>query len=168
MFVEIVFLYREFVDALVPWFAQHASGHFELGVGGTIGIAAVVWLGIRSLSWFLFAGAGTPTILAIIQGQGVGDPDALGAPKAEFHLFTENFMNHLRQEFEWAGVEGQRLMDAFLVPPMQVVAAALNFVTTRPANRHLRDLPLQSVADFKDARTLTGELGEPANQQEAA
>jgi len=167
MFVEIVFLYREFVDALVPWFAQHASGHFELGVGGTIGIAALVWLGVRSMSWFLFAGAGTPTILAIIQGQGVGDPAALGVPKAEFHLFTENFLNHLRQEFEWAGVEGQRLLDAFLVPPMQVVAAALNFVTLLAANRHLLDLPLQSVADFKDARTLNGELADPGNQEAA-
>ncbi|TMQ49537.1 MAG: hypothetical protein E6K72_12245 [Candidatus Eisenbacteria bacterium] len=26
LFVEVVFLYREFVDALVPWFAQHTSG----------------------------------------------------------------------------------------------------------------------------------------------
>ena len=36
MFVEVVFLYREFVDALVPWFAQHTSGNFELGIFGTL------------------------------------------------------------------------------------------------------------------------------------
>ena len=30
--VETVFLYREFVDALVPWFAQHAGDDFELGL----------------------------------------------------------------------------------------------------------------------------------------
>src|SRR4029077_21207983 len=34
LFVEVVFFYREFMDALVPWFAQHASGHFELGIAG--------------------------------------------------------------------------------------------------------------------------------------
>ncbi len=73
MFVEIVFLYREFVDALVPWFAQHTSGKFELGIVGTLAIAGVIWLGLRSLSWFLFASAGTPTIMAIIQRQGVGN-----------------------------------------------------------------------------------------------
>src|SRR6266850_6778628 len=32
MFVEVVFLYREFVDALVPWFAQHTSGNLDLGI----------------------------------------------------------------------------------------------------------------------------------------
>ena len=165
LFVEVVFLYREFVDALVPWFAQHAGAHFDLGIGGTLAIAGLVWLGVRSLSWFLFASAGTPTILAIISGQGVmGNPG--GAPPAEFKLFSDGFSNQLRTEFEWAGNEGQKLLDAFLVPPMQMVAATLNFVTMMCANRHLLDLPLNSIQDFKDARTLQAEL-DPGNQQVA-
>src|SRR5215471_12852817 len=165
LFVEVVFLYREFVDALVPWFAQHAGAHFDLGIGGTLAIAGLVWLGVRSLSWFLFASAGTPTILAIISGQGVlGNPG--GAPPAEFKLFSDGFSTQLRTEFEWAGNEGQKLVDAFLVPPMQMVAAALNFVTMMCANRHLLDLPLNSIQDFKDARTLQAEL-DPGNQQVA-
>ena len=165
LFVEVVFLYREFVDALVPWFAQHAGAHFDLGIGGTLAIAGLVWLGVRSLSWFLFAGAGTPTILAIISGQGVmGNPG--GAPPAEFKLFSDGFSTQLRTEFEWAALEGQKLLDAFLVPPMQMVAAALNFVTMMCANRHLLDLPLNSIQDFKDARTLQAEL-DPGNQQVA-
>ena len=165
LFVEVVFLYREFVDALVPWFAQHAGAHFDLGIGGTLAIAGLVWLGVRSLSWFLFASAGTPTILAIISGQGVmGNPG--GAPPAEFKLVSDGFSTQLRTEFEWAALEGQKLLDAFLVPPMQMVAAALNFVTMMCANRHLLDLPLNSIQDFKDARTLQAEL-DPANQQVA-
>ena len=75
-------------------------------------------------------------------------------------LFSESFTGRLRKEFEWVATEGERLLDAFLVPPMQVVAAALNFVTLLVANRHLLDLPLQSVRDFKDARTLAKELTE--------
>jgi hypothetical protein len=54
--------------------------------------------------------------------------------------------------------EGQLLLDSFLVPPMQMVAAGLNFVTMLAANRHLLDLPLRSVRDFKDARALVTEL----------
>ena len=165
LFVEVVFLYREFVDALVPWFAQHAGAHFDLGIGGTLAIAGLVWLGVRSLSWFLFAGAGTPTILAIISGQGVMAAPP-GTPPDEFKLFSDGFSNQLRTEFEWAGNEGQKLLDAFLVPPMQMVAATLNFVTMMCANRHLLDLPLNSIQDFKDARTLQAEL-DPANQQVA-
>jgi hypothetical protein len=42
---------------------------------------------------------------------------------------------------------------------MQVIAAALNFVTLLVANRHFLDLPLNSIKDFKDARALANELG---------
>jgi len=161
MFVEVVFLYREFVDALVPWFAQHTSGNFELGIFGTLLIAGVTWLGLRSLTWFLFAAAGTPTMMAIIQGQGVGSRDASGGSSPEFRFFSGNFTGQLRKEFDWVGAEGERLLDAFLVPPMQVVAGALNFVTLLVANRHFLDLPLQTVRDFKDARSLVAELSGP-------
>jgi len=157
LFVEVVFLYREFVDALVPWFAQHTSGKFELGIAGTLAIAGLTWLGIRSLSWFLFASSGTPTIMAIIQGQGVGS-GASGGAKQPLSLFSDGFAAQLKKEFAWVGDEGERLLSAFLVPPMQVVAAALNFITLLVANRHLLDLPLQSIKDFKDARTLVKEL----------
>ena len=68
LFVEVVFLYREFVDSLVPWFDQHTSGDFELGIVGTLAIASLAWLGIRGMSWVLFASHGTPLIMAIIQG----------------------------------------------------------------------------------------------------
>jgi hypothetical protein len=160
MFVEIVFLYREFVDALVPWFAQHTSGNFDLGIVGTLLIAGLTWLGIRSLSWFLFASSGTPTIMAIIQRQGVGSRESSNGTPPVATLFSKDFTARLRQEFQWVGEEGERLLDAFLVPPMQVVAGALNFVTLLVANRHLLELPLQSVRDFKDARTLVKELNE--------
>ena len=153
-----MFLYREFVDALVPWFAQHTSGNFDLGIGGTLAIAGVTWLGIRSLTWFLFASSGTPTMMAIIQRQGVGTRDAAGVAPHGFKFFSESFAGQLRSEFQWVGAEGERLLESFLVPPMQVVAAALNFVTLLVANRHLLDLPLRTVQDLKDARQLVAEL----------
>jgi hypothetical protein len=161
MFVEVVFLYREFVDALVPWFAQHTSGKFELGIAGTLAIAGFTWLGIRSLSWFLFASAGTPTIMAIIKGQGLaaGGGGGTGQPLS---LFSPGFVAQVKQEFDWVADAGEQLVNAFLVPPMQLVAAALNFVTLLIANRHFMDLPLKSIKDFKDARALANELGAAA------
>jgi hypothetical protein len=157
MFVEVVFLYREFVDALVPWFAQHTSGDFELGVAGTLGIAGATWLGIRSMTWFLFATAGTPTLMAIIQRRGVGAPETPSAVRPGFRFFSDGFTNQLQRELSWVGTEGERLIDAFLVPPMQVVAAALNFVTLLVANRHFVELPLETVRDLTDARSLVVE-----------
>jgi len=167
MFVEVVFLYREFVDALVPWFAQHTSSNFDLGIVGTLAIAGVTWLGLRSLTWFLFASSGTPTIMAIIQRQGVGSRESNNGAPPVTTLFSKDFTAKLRQEFAWVGEEGERLLDSFLVPPMQVVAGALNFVTLLVSNRHFIELPLQSVRDFKDARTLVKELGGPRIQKAA-
>jgi len=158
LFVEVVFLYREFVDALVPWFAQHTSGKFELGIAGTLLIAGLTWLGIRSLSWFLFASAGTPTIMAIINGKGLAASGG-GGSQAPLTLFSPGFSAQIRQEFDWVGEAGERLVSAFMVPPMQVIAAALNFVTLLVSNQHFLDLPLNSIKDFKDARALAIQLG---------
>jgi hypothetical protein len=160
LFVEVVFLYREFVDALVPWFAQHTSGKFELGIAGTLAIAGLTWLGIRSLSWFLFASAGTPTIMAIIKGQGLAATGG-GGSQPPLSLFSPGFSAQIRQEFDWVAEAGERLVSAFLVPPMQVIAAALNFVTLLVSNQHFLDLPLNSIKDFKDARALAIHLGNP-------
>ena len=41
MMVEVMFLYREFVDSLVPWLAQYSEG-FELGIFWTIAISMFV------------------------------------------------------------------------------------------------------------------------------
>jgi len=160
LFVEVVFLYREFVDALVPWFAQHTSGKFELGIAGTLAIAGLTWLGIRSLSWFLFASAGTPTIMAIIKGQGLVASGG-GGQQQPLSLFSPGFAAQIKKEFDWVADAGERLVSAFLVPPMQVIAAALNFVTLLVSNQHFLDLPLNSIKDFKDARALAIHLGNP-------
>jgi hypothetical protein len=160
LFVEVVFLYREFVDALVPWFAQHTSGKFELGIAGTLAIAGLTWLGIRSLSWFLFASAGTPTIMAIINGKGLTASGG-GGSQPPLSLFSPGFSAQIKQEFDWVGEAGERLVSAFLVPPMQVIAAALNFVTLLISNQHFLELPLNSIKDFKDARALAIQLGSP-------
>ena len=95
MSVEVMFLYREFVDSLVPWFAQYSQG-FELGLFWTIAIAALAWFGIRSISWFLFAGAGTPTILSIIQGKGLGSRPAPEAEEKPSTLFSAHFIASIK------------------------------------------------------------------------
>ena len=44
---------------------------FHLGIFGTLAIAGFAWLGIRGMTWFLFAQSGTPTIMALIQRTGL-------------------------------------------------------------------------------------------------
>lgn len=145
MFVEIVFLYREFVDSLVPWFAQH-SENFELGIVGTLVVAGVTWLGVRGLSWFLFAAHGTPMIMAVIRGSGVRAHSSGGASRADHQLaITAHLIDQIIKELGAVVKLGEELLGSFLIPPLQVFAAAINFCTLLVTGQHLFELPFKSI-----------------------
>ncbi len=146
LFVEVIFLYREFVDALVPWFAQY-SENFELGVFWTLAISAFVWFGIRSLSWILFAAHGTPTIMAVIQGKGLALAKRRESASLPRSPLSTNFMNKIKEDMIWIQKAGDDLLASFILPPLQVIAAAINFCTLLVSGKHLFELPLKSMDD---------------------
>ncbi|MCH8021816.1 hypothetical protein IH785_18465 [candidate division KSB1 bacterium] len=152
LFVEVVFLYREFVDALVPWFAQY-SENFELGIFWTLAIAAFVWFGIRSLSWFLFAAHGTPTIMAVIQGKGLALAERRESAPLPRSPLSTNFMNKIKEDMIWIQKAGDDLLASFILPPLQVIAAAINFCTLLVSGKHLFELPIKSIPDAIQIRT---------------
>lgn len=144
LFVEVVFLYREFVDSLVPWFAQY-SENFELGIFWTLAISCFVWFGIRSLSWFLFAAHGTPTILSVIQGKGIVLSRRDEIPRSPFLEVSSDFMSRIKKETSWIQGKGEELLASFILPPLQVVAAAINFCTLLISTNHLFELPFNNI-----------------------
>jgi hypothetical protein len=155
LFVEVMFLYREFVDALSPWLAQQSEG-FELGIFWTLAISAFAWFGIRSVSWFLFAAHGTPAIMAVIQGKGlllkVGND--LVAAKASPIEFSSDFMKKIKADTAWIEEKGEEIFGAFILPPLQVLAAAINFFTLLISSSHLFDLPFKDVSAIMDTKVL--------------
>jgi hypothetical protein len=153
LMVEVLFLYREFVDSLVPWLAQYSEG-FELGVFWTIAISCFVWFGIRSLSWFLFASHGTPTIMAVIRGEGLGSEKKRIQPRVRLVDISFDFMERIRKDSAWIEKKGEALLAAFMLPPLQVIAAALNFLTLLFVGRHLFDLPFKTLDDIKDSSKI--------------
>ena len=161
--VEVMFLYREFVDSLVPWFAQYSQG-FELGVFWTIAIASLTWFGVRSISWFLFAGAGTPTILSIIQGKGSGAKPAPQTVEKPSTLLSRHFIATVEEEALWIRTKGEDLLAACILPPLQVVAATVNFCTLLVNGRHLFDLPFTSVYAILSSKSMLESVG---SQREA-
>lgn len=157
LLVEVIFLYREFVDSLVPWFAQY-SQNFELGIFWTLAIAAFVWFGVRSLSWFLFASHGTPTLLAIIQGKGFKVETSNGSSSRKLFSVSSEFMGKIRKDMEWIEEKSENLLAAFLLPPLQVVASAINFCTLLITSKHLFELPFKSINDIKKSTVLIESL----------
>ena len=153
LFVEVVFLYREFVDSLVPWFAQY-SENFELGIAGTLAISCFVWFGIRSLSWFLFASHGTPTILYLIQGKGIVVFNQSEITGSHFRSISPEFMEKIKAEVTWMREKGDELLSSLMLPPLQVVAAGVNFCTMLLMSRHIFDLPFKSMSAIGSSKTL--------------
>ena len=153
LLVEVVFLYREFVDSLVPWFAQY-SENFELGIFWTLAISCFAWFGIRSLSWFLFASHGTPTIMAVIQGRGVKTTGRSKTTRVRFFEVTGEFWDKIHAETEWGRRTGQELLASFMLPPLQVVAASINFCTLLVITNHLFPLPFKDISAVKYSEQL--------------
>jgi len=150
LFVEVVFLYREFVDSLVPWFDQHTSGDFQLGIAGTLAIATVAWLGIRGMSWVLFASHGTPLLMAIIRGSGLTASST--APGEKQPLMEIRLIEQLRKEFEWALEKGNEVSNAFLIPPLQILAASVNFCTFLFTSIPIFEIPLTKLDQIMSSK----------------
>ncbi|HDQ44651.1 MAG TPA: hypothetical protein ENN17_04015 [bacterium] len=153
MLVEVMFLYREFVDALVPWFAQY-SEQFNPGPVVIILVAFGVWFGIRSLSWFLFASKGTPFILKIIHAEKIETVPRQAVPRIQYLPATSGLFGQIRRESEWLEKRGADFLGALLVPPLQVIAAAVNFIVLLFTAKHLFELPLRTLADLEPSSSL--------------
>lgn len=159
LMVEVIFLYREFVDALIPWFAVYAVD-VEITMTGILALSAFMWFGIRSLSWFLFAAHGTPAIMAVIQGRG---EEVSGKSKKKSKKepvdssdwdITSGLIDSIKEDVDWVENKGNKLLASFMLPPLQVVAAAINFCTLLVSGNHLFDLPFKSLEDIKQSKVL--------------
>src|SRR3989442_1731968 len=75
MFFEVMFLYREMVDAITPWIVQQTGEKFHPGLAFTLVFATFGWVGIRGMTWFLFGQYGTPPLLAGISRQPMETPE---------------------------------------------------------------------------------------------
>jgi len=158
--VEVLFLYREFVDSLVPWFAQY-SANFDISMTGILAISVFVWFGVRSLSWFLFAEYGTPTIMSVIHGKGLKTSESKVAEEIERVKaidFSSDIIESIKQDTAWIQAKGEDLLAAFILPPLQVIAGALNFCSLLISGDHLFDLPFDSIGDIQRSQSLISEL----------
>ncbi len=159
LFFEVFFLYREFVDALVPWFAQHAGENFELGIFGTLLIACFAWLGVRGMSWFLFAAHGTPSIMAIIARTGLKvDLSVPPNQESQRYVIGQTFIHQLKKEIEWIHQKGDEFLGAFILPPLQILAGSVNFCSLLVTSNHLFHIPFRHISELRDSRSIIQEM----------
>jgi len=141
---EVLFLYRELVDAITPWLAQNG---FTLGVFGTIGLAMFAWIGVRGMTWFLFGRFGAPAMLGLLgrtaMGQEFGGGAQGGTPAGLD--FWKGPINALKAEREWFKKEGREVFELMSLPILQLLAAGFNFLIVAVVGKPHFSLPFRSI-----------------------
>jgi hypothetical protein len=140
---EVLFLYREMVDAMTPWLAQQGV---TLGVVGTLGLAFFAWVGVRGMTWFLFGRFGAPALIAVLSRQPMGE-GAAGHGAAAAPDYWKGPIAALKAEREWFRKEARELFELASLPVLQVVAAGLNFLFVVFTGRGHFTLPFKSIDD---------------------
>jgi hypothetical protein len=155
MFFEVIFLYRELIDAITPWIAQQSGGSVQLGIGATLALASFGWLGVRGMSWFLFGRFGTPALLAILSRQAVSMEGATRPIQraVEPGLWREP-VNALKAETAWFHEEAKRMFELLSLPVLQLLAAAINFAVVTIKSRPMFSLPFKTLEEILAATPL--------------
>jgi hypothetical protein len=144
MFFEVMFLYRELIDAITPWIAQQTG--FQLGFFSTLILASFGWIGVRAMTWFLFGRFGTPALLGIlgrtnISGAKGGTP-TVAMVEADFWQAP---VRALKAETEWFKKEAREAFELASLPVLQVLAAAVNFAVVVIMSRPTFTLPFKNL-----------------------
>jgi len=163
---EVLFLYRELIDAITPWLAQQG---IELGVVGTLALALLGWTGVRGMTWFLFGRFGTPALLAILGRQEMEGQQGAARPSPAADLeFWRGPINSLKAEHDWFKKEAQHLVELLTLPVLQLVAAGFNFLVVVIMGKPHFTLPFRSLDQvlhstpiFATGKTHTVEGGGP-------
>jgi len=142
---EVLFLYRELVDAMTPWLAQQG---IQLGIFGTIGLAFFGWVGVRGMTWFLFGRFGAPALIALLGRQPlvVEGMAAHGSSPVQAD-YWKGPIAALKAEREWFRKESRELFELASLPVLQVVAAGMNFLFVVFTGRGHFTLPFKSIDD---------------------
>ncbi|HUK20220.1 MAG TPA: hypothetical protein VLV45_01545 [Gemmatimonadales bacterium] len=144
MFFEVMFLYRELIDAITPWIAQQTG--FQLGFFSTLALASFGWIGVRSMTWFLFGRFGTPALLGILARQDIaGGQTAHASTTALAADFWQGPIKALKAEIPWFKNEAREAFELGSLPVLQVLAAALNFAVVVIVSRPTFMLPFKNL-----------------------
>ncbi len=162
MFFEVLFLYRELIDAITPWIAANTG--YQMGFWPTIAIASFGWIGIRAMTWFLFARYGTPALLAVLARDTLTvEGTAMERPPAPEPDWWRGPIVALKNETDWFRARSRELLELLSLPVLQLLAAAINCATVVIAARPAFKLPFTSLDQVLAQDTLIQVLRGPVD-----
>jgi hypothetical protein len=158
MFFEVMFLYRELIDAITPWIFQQTG--YQLGFFSTVAFASFGWVGVRAMTWFLFGRFGTPALLGILGRQNIAGTGMTGSGVAPIEPdFWKGPIDALKRETEWFKKEGREVFELISLPVLQLLAAGVNFAVVVILGRPSFTLPFRSLDQVLASTPLISQSG---------
>ena len=154
MFFEVIFLYRELIDAVTPWIAQTTSQGVQLGLWSTLALASFGWIGVRGMTWFLFGRFGTPAVLAILARDGMHEGSAPIVRMAPQPNLLQAPIQALKAETVWFRNEAHQVFEMVTLPVLQLLAAAANSIVVVISAKPIFKLPFESLDEALAATPL--------------
>jgi hypothetical protein len=151
---EVLFLYRELVDAITPWMAQQG---FNLGIVGTLSVAFAGWLGVRGMTWFLFGRYGTPALIAVLARETLSHGSSVDVAPPRQPEFWKAPITALKAEVEWFKTEAREMFELLTLPVLQLLASGFNFWLVVLLGRPHFTLPFRSLEEVQAATPLSME-----------
>ena len=168
MFFEVMFLYRELVDAVTPWIVQQTGDSFHPGLFFTLGVAAFGWVGIRGMTWFLFGQYGTPPLLAFISREPMAPVEGRPVVKeANEPAWWKEPLADFKKEIGWLHDKSDQLLEYLALPALHLLAAAMNFAMVLITARPVFALPFKSLKEVTETREMLGVHLQPKRQANA-
>jgi hypothetical protein len=96
--------------------------------------------------------------MSIIQGRGVKLAGNGTAQRQHILSLSVEFMQKIKSDTEWIQNKAEELLEALMLPPLQVVASAINFLTLLITSKHLFELPFKNMEDIKKSTVLIESL----------
>jgi hypothetical protein len=158
MMFEVMFLYRELVDAITPWLAQQTGT--QIGATVTLTLASFGWIGVRGMTWFLFGQYGTPSLLAFISRQPIAE-EAHRAPAgaaAQLDAPWRQAIADFKKEIGWLHERSEQMMEYLALPVLNVLASMLNFAMILLLARPAFNLPFRSLKEITESREALSAL----------
>ena len=106
--------------------------------------------------------------MKIIRGQQFNSEATKTAAAPQRSAYSNGFIELLKENNNWMQARGEEILQAFMLPPLQVVAAAINFCILLISGHHLFELPLKNFNDVIDSKKLFSKImhndnGKPVN-----
>lgn len=145
-FFEVIFLYRELIDAITPWIAQQSGGQFQMGLFSTLALGLFGWIGIRGMTWMLFGRFGTPALIQVLSRQvPQADAVAVATPAPLPPDLWRDPINALKAESQWFKSESLRAFELASLPVLQLLAVAINFPIVALRSRPAFTFPIRNI-----------------------